>query len=129
MKIDVHAAASFMAMHGRVLDRRRLQLLVGEANPGDVLAALDAYRNPDGGYAWGLEPDLRSAENQPAAAMHALEVPKLLRRRRRAPSSSATGCSGTPWPMAASRSPSPSAIRQGAPRSGSRPDHERPRCR
>src|SRR5918998_3695048 len=74
MKIDVHAAASFMAMHGRVLDRRRLQLLVGEANPGDVLAALDAYRNPDGGYAWGLEPDLRSAENQPAAAMHALEV-------------------------------------------------------
>ena len=74
MKIDVHAAASFMAMHGRVLDRRRLQLLVGEANPGDVLAALDAYRNPVGGYAWGLEPDLRSAENQPAAAMHALEV-------------------------------------------------------
>ena len=60
MKIDVHAAASFMAMHGRVLDRRRLQLLVGEANPGDVLAALDAYRNPDGGYAWGLEPDLRT---------------------------------------------------------------------
>lgn len=36
-----------------------------------MLAALDAYHNPDGGYAWRLEPDLRSAESQPAAAMHA----------------------------------------------------------
>jgi hypothetical protein len=48
--------------------------LIGEADPGEVLAALDAYRNPDRGYGWGLEPDLRSAESQPAAAMHALEV-------------------------------------------------------
>lgn len=39
-----------------------------------VFAALDAYRNPDGGYGWGVEPDRRSAESQPAAAMHALEV-------------------------------------------------------
>ncbi len=74
VRIDVHAAVSFMAIHARVLDRRRLQLLIGEADPGEVLAALDAYRNPDRGYGWGLEPDLRSAESQPAAAMHALEV-------------------------------------------------------
>lgn len=39
-----------------------------------MLAALDAYRNRDGGYGWGLEPDLRAPESQPAAAMHALEV-------------------------------------------------------
>jgi len=74
VKIDLYAAASFMTIQGRVLDRRRLQLLLGEADSGEVLAALDAYRNPDGGYGWGIEPDLRSAESQPAAAMHALEV-------------------------------------------------------
>jgi hypothetical protein len=49
-------------------------VLLGEGSPDDVLAALDAYRNPDGGYGWALEPDLRSATSQPVAAMHALEV-------------------------------------------------------
>lgn len=39
-----------------------------------MIAALGAYRNHDGGYGWGLEPDLRASESQPAAAMHALEV-------------------------------------------------------
>lgn len=74
VRADLPAAASFLAAHGRLLDRLRLQLLLGEGDPDGVLAALDAYRNPDGGYGWGLEPDLRSAGSQPAAAMHALEV-------------------------------------------------------
>jgi hypothetical protein len=39
-----------------------------------VLAALRAYRNSDGGYGHGLEPDLRAPESQPAAALHAFEV-------------------------------------------------------
>jgi hypothetical protein len=63
-----------MASHARVLDRRRFQLLVGDTDPAAVLAALDAYRNPDGGYGWALEADLRSAESQPGAALHAFEV-------------------------------------------------------
>jgi hypothetical protein len=68
------AARSFMAGHARVLDRRRFELLFegGDAEP--VLAALAAYRNPDGGYGHGLEPDLRAPESQPAAALHAFEV-------------------------------------------------------
>jgi hypothetical protein len=70
MTIDLAAATSFLAGHGRILDRRRLALLVGD---GDI-AALDAHRNPDGGYGWALEPDLRSAGSQPTAAMHAFEV-------------------------------------------------------
>ncbi|WP_424531402.1 hypothetical protein ACOZ38_15690 [Sphaerisporangium viridialbum] len=74
MNIDVSAAAAFMAAHARVLDRRRFQLMMGETDPTAALAALDAYRNPDGGYGWGLEPDLRSPESQPATAMHAFEV-------------------------------------------------------
>lgn len=74
MSIDLSAAAAFLATHARVLDRRRFQLLMGETGPAAALAALDGYRNPDGGYGWGLEPDLRSPESQPAAALHAFEV-------------------------------------------------------
>jgi hypothetical protein len=74
MKIDRAAAADFMATHARVLDRRRFELRAGQTEPFAVLAALDAYRNPDGGYGWGLEPDLRSPESQPGTAHHAFEV-------------------------------------------------------
>jgi hypothetical protein len=74
MDFDLSAAEAFMATHARVLDRRRFGLLAGEGDPAGALAALDGYRNPDGGYGWGLEPDLRSAESQPGAAHHAFEV-------------------------------------------------------
>lgn len=74
MSIDLSAAADFMATHARVVDRRRFELLNDGADPSAVLAALDGYRNPDGGYGWGLEPDLRSPESQPGAAAHAFEI-------------------------------------------------------
>jgi hypothetical protein len=74
MTIDLLAARNFMATHARVLDRRRFELLDGETDPSGVLAALDGYRNSDGGYGWALEADLRSPESQPAAALHAFEV-------------------------------------------------------
>jgi hypothetical protein len=70
----ITAARSFMATHGRVLDRRRFELLFDGADAEPVLAALRAYRNSDGGYGHGLEPDLRAPESQPAAAWHAFEV-------------------------------------------------------
>jgi hypothetical protein len=72
--IDLAAAAAFMATHARLLDRRRFRMLDVGREPAAALAALDAYRNDDGGYGWGLEPDLRSGESQPGAALHALEV-------------------------------------------------------
>jgi hypothetical protein len=74
MNIDISAAADFMAAHARILDRRRFERLTGDIDPAGVLAALDGYRNPDGGYGWGLEPDLRSPESQPGTALHAFEV-------------------------------------------------------
>lgn len=74
MPVDLAAAASFLAAHGRLLDRRRFEYLFAKADAGAVLAAVDGYRNADGGYGWGLEPDLRAPESQPAGALHALEV-------------------------------------------------------
>ena len=69
--IDLPGAADFMATHARVLDRRRFELMHGRGDVAGALAALDGYRNADGGYGWGLEPDLRSHESQPGAAHHA----------------------------------------------------------
>jgi hypothetical protein len=78
MTIDLQSTASFMAAHARILDRRRFHLLIGTGDAtgeaAGVLAALDGYRNPDGGYGWGLEPDLRATESQPGAALHAFEA-------------------------------------------------------
>ena len=76
MTVDLAAAADFLAGSARVLDRRRFELLFGDGDgdPAAVLAAVDGYRNPDGGYGWGLEPDLRSRTSQPGGALHAMEV-------------------------------------------------------
>ncbi|MFB4281998.1 MULTISPECIES: hypothetical protein [unclassified Nonomuraea] len=74
MNVNLSAVPGFMAGHARILDRRRYDLLMGEGDAAGALAALDGYRNPDGGYGWGLEPDLRSPESQPGSALHAFEV-------------------------------------------------------
>lgn len=75
MDWDLDAAVRFVATNARVLDRRRLGVVLGDSGgSAGVVAALDAYRNADGGYGWALEPDHRSSSSQPVAAMHALEV-------------------------------------------------------
>ncbi|HEV2779394.1 MAG TPA: hypothetical protein VGX25_08325 [Actinophytocola sp.] len=74
MTVSLAAATSFLTTHGRLLDRRRFALLLGETDASAVLDAVDGYRNPDGGYGWGLEPDLRAPESQPGGALHAFEV-------------------------------------------------------
>jgi hypothetical protein len=73
MTIDLAAASAFMTSHARLLDRRRFAVRFAGADPHGALAALEAYRNPDGGYG-ALEPDLRATESQPAGALHAFEV-------------------------------------------------------
>jgi hypothetical protein len=74
MTIDLSAVTAFMATHARTLDRRRFDVLAGDGAPEAVLSAVDGYRNSDGGYGWGLEPDLRSPESQPGGALHAFEA-------------------------------------------------------
>jgi hypothetical protein len=77
---DPRAAGRFLAAHGRLLDRHRFALATApspgaaRAAAGRALGALEAYRNPDGGFGWGLEPDLRAPESQPVSGLHAFEV-------------------------------------------------------
>jgi hypothetical protein len=74
MNEQLRAASSFVTTNARILDRHRLRVLLGDDSSVQALAAVEAYSNPDGGYGWGLEPDLRCAESQPGAALHALEA-------------------------------------------------------
>lgn len=76
MSIDLDRAHAFMTGHARVLDRRRFEATVlnSDAARAAIITGLDAYWNADGGYGWGLEPDLRAPESQPGAALHAFEA-------------------------------------------------------
>jgi hypothetical protein len=74
MSEQLAAARGFLAGHARLLDRRRFELLFEAAGAEHALDALRAYRNADGGFGHGLEPDLRAPGSQPAAAWHAFEV-------------------------------------------------------
>jgi hypothetical protein len=72
--VNVSSAERFMFATARLLDRHRLAVLLHGAPVAPVLAALRAYRNPDGGFGHALEPDVRSPESEPTAALHAMEV-------------------------------------------------------
>lgn len=72
--IDLAGAETFVTTRARLLDRRRVGVLLGREAPAGLLAALAAYRNADGGFGWGLEPDLRAPSSQPAGALHAFET-------------------------------------------------------
>ena len=83
---DFDAAGGFMAAHARVVDRRLFQRLFpgGAAGVADsagstwaVRDAVAAYRNPDGGFGFALEPDCRAAASQPAAVEMALRLMDL----------------------------------------------------
>jgi hypothetical protein len=68
-------AGRFLWTSGRVLEQRRFAYLFGaESESTGVLTALDAYRGTDGGYAFGLEPDVRGPASQPIALPSALKI-------------------------------------------------------
>jgi hypothetical protein len=68
-------AATFLWASGRVLEQRRFEVLFGGAPDGAGLAAaVGAYRTANGGFAYGIEPDVRGPEPQPLAAATALAV-------------------------------------------------------
>ena len=70
---DLAAAAQFIAAHARLIDRRRFAVVDGDGSVDNVLRALAAYRNDDGGIGH-LEPDLRTPASQPACVLYALDI-------------------------------------------------------
>jgi len=71
---DFDAAATFIAVHARVVDRRRFGRLFDGGPAGPVRDAVAAYRNDDGGFGHGLEPDCRSPGSQPPAVEMAFRL-------------------------------------------------------
>jgi hypothetical protein len=71
---DIDAASRFLAGHARVLDRRRFERLFAGGDAEPLHAAVAAYRNEDGGFGHGLEPDGRTPSSQPAAVQLALRT-------------------------------------------------------
>ncbi|MFJ4714236.1 hypothetical protein [Streptomyces sp. NPDC088785] len=70
-------AEHFIWLTARVLEQRRFahDFLAGSSAAADAVeTALTAYRNEDGGYGHGLEPDLRGPVSQPLHTAHALRV-------------------------------------------------------
>ena len=74
MPIDRAAAEQFIWSTARLLDRHRYAMLFGDGSAEPVVEALRGYRNPDGGFGHGLEPDLRCPGSQPAPTLYALEI-------------------------------------------------------
>ena len=71
---DLKSAAQFLAGSGRVLEKRRFDRLFGDGGAGPVGDAVAAYRNSDGGFGHGLEPDCRCPASQPAATEQAIRI-------------------------------------------------------
>ena len=72
--IELQKTSQFMDTHARLVDRRRFDFLFGDGDPDAVAAALAGYANADGGFGWGLHPDLPNASSQPVGALHAFEI-------------------------------------------------------
>ena len=126
--VDLGAVSRFMTSHARLLERRRFAVRFEDGDPALALAAIEAYRNPDGGYGT-LEPDLRAVESQPVGAMHAFEVfEDVAPVTARGPPRCATGWRRSRSRTGGSRSPCPSATPRPPRRSGPAPTPTSRRC-
>jgi hypothetical protein len=70
----VASARRFLLLEARLLERRWAEAKFDGADALAVRIALDAYRNPDGGFGHGLEPDKLCPSSQPLDTAFALEV-------------------------------------------------------
>jgi hypothetical protein len=73
MSASFPRAREFVYRSGRVLERHLFERLFEAADAGGVLAAVLAYRNDDGGFGNGLEPDKLAPESQPLDVEFALQ--------------------------------------------------------
>lgn len=68
------AARAFLYREGRLVERRLAGVLFDVADPSGVTDAVRAYRNPDGGFGHGLEPDKRCPASLPIDVECALGI-------------------------------------------------------
>jgi hypothetical protein len=66
-------ARAFLDREGRLVERRLAATLFDGADPTGAVAAIAAYRNDDGGFGHGLEPDKRCPDSLPIDVETALE--------------------------------------------------------
>lgn len=73
---DLSRAWEFLYGNARVLECRLAEFALADraAAAGPVVAALTAYRNPDGGFGHALEPDVRAPESQPLGVDFAFQI-------------------------------------------------------
>jgi hypothetical protein len=74
MRTAFTAARDFLRREARVLEQRMFAACFEGAPPQGPLAALSAYRNGDGGFGHGLEPDKLNPESLPIDDQVALQV-------------------------------------------------------
>lgn len=67
-------ARAFVLERGRTLEAARFRHTFASGEAGDVLTALRAYQNPDGGFGRALEPDVRAPQSSVLATAQALRV-------------------------------------------------------
>ena len=70
----VAAARAFLDREGRLVERRLAAVLFDGDDPSVVFDAVRAYRNPDGGFGHGLEPDKRCPASLPIDVERALDI-------------------------------------------------------
>ena len=68
------AARAFLDREGRLIERRLATVLFDGADPAGVVDAVRAYRNADGGFGHGLEPDKRCPASLPIDVECALGI-------------------------------------------------------
>lgn len=74
MKTIYERAEEFIWHNARLIERRLFDYHFKSGSAQDVLSALRAYQNEDGGFGNALEPDIRCPESQPVPTQHALEI-------------------------------------------------------
>lgn len=67
-------ARDFILTNARMIERRLYQFHFENDGPEGVYHAVYAYRNSDGGFGHGMEPDTASPESQPLFSIMALET-------------------------------------------------------
>jgi hypothetical protein len=72
--VSVERAADFIWRNARLLERALFARVFRQGAADAVVAALLAYRNPDGGFGHALEPDVRAPASMPLHCDMALRV-------------------------------------------------------